>query len=171
MTVASGSDHQKLREEFDRAFTEPERAGRDAGIALLSLRAGDQPVLVRVLEAAGLIPARPIVPVPGRRPELLGVAGVRGAVVPVFSAARLLGRADAGAPAWLVLAGGAERVALAFEAFDGHLVAAPADLRGLGGAVPHCAEAVRVGAETRPLLAIPSLLQAVLRTRPMEPPR
>jgi chemotaxis signal transduction protein len=168
--VSQERDASTLREEFDRAFTEPARAGGEPEIGLLALRAGGEPLLVRVLEAAGLLPARPVVPVPGRRPELLGVVGVRGAVVPVFSVARLLGRADAGAPAWLVLAGGAERVALAFEAFEGHVVAAPGDVRPLADPAPHLAGAVRVGRDARPLLAIPSLLNVLLRSS-VEPKR
>jgi purine-binding chemotaxis protein CheW len=159
-----------LREAFDRGFAEPPRAAGDDRVALLALLAGQEQVAVRVLEAAGLLPARPIVAVPSRRPELLGVAGVRGAVVPIWSAARLLGRADAGPPAWIVLAGAVERVGLAFEAFEGHLLVAPSALAAAPGA-GHVAGALRTGDAVRPVLSIPSLLAAITRTRDSEPSR
>lgn len=159
-----------LREAFDRGFAEPPREPGDDRVALLALVAGQEQVAVRVLEAAGLLPARPIVAVPSRRPELLGVAGVRGAVVPIWSAARLLGRADGGPPAWIVLAGAGERVGLAFEAFEGHLLVAPSVLAAAPGG-SHVAGALHAGDAVRPILSVPSLLAAITRTRDSEPPR
>ena len=102
-------------------------------------------------------------PAPSRRPEVLGVCGHRGTVLPVFSLARLLGRADAGeAPRWMLLAGREERVALAFGALDGHVLVPPSALqRAAGEAVGHLAEIVEIEGAGRPVVSVPSLLRAI----------
>ncbi|WP_238013182.1 chemotaxis protein CheW [Dactylosporangium sp. AC04546] len=115
-----------LREAFDRSFAEPPRqevAGHDD---LLAIRAGGQRYALRLSQAAGLFPDRPVTRLPGPLPALLGVAGFRGSIVPVYDLAAVFGGPPpASGPAagarWLVLAAGAPPVALAFEALDGHL--------------------------------------------------
>jgi chemotaxis signal transduction protein len=158
---------EALRAGFDRVFAAAPVLERAAEVALLALRVGAEPVAVRVLEAAGLVAAPPICAVPSRRPELLGVAGLHGAIVPVYSAARLLGRPDQGdAPRWLVLAaaGGDERVALAFSALDGHLRVPAAALAATPGErLEHVAEVMSLGADVRPVLSVPSLVRAITR--------
>jgi chemotaxis signal transduction protein len=159
-----GETAEALRAAFDAAFARPSEAPAHDAVPLLALRVGGEGVAVRVLETAGLLAARPIVPVPSRRAELLGVAGVRGAAVPIYSLARLLGRADDGAPAWFVLAGeGQERIGLAVTRFERHLLARPAELRPAahGGGAGHAPEALHAGGEVRPVLSIPSLLRAI----------
>jgi purine-binding chemotaxis protein CheW len=157
-----------LRAAFDAAFAEPARAPRRDEIALLALRVGTEPFGMRVLEAAGILAARPIAAVPSRRPELLGVAGLRGNIVPVFSVARLIGRAadESEVPRFLVLAavGADERVALAFSGFDGHLRVPPTGLVAASeGARAHVRELVRIGDEARPVLSVASLVRAIVR--------
>ena len=154
---------ESLRAAFDAAFAAPPRGARRDLVPLLALRAGGDAVAVRVLETAGLLPARVIVPAPSRRPEVLGVCGHRGVVLPVFSLARLLGRSENGdAPRWMLLAGGAERVALAFGTLDGHVLVPPSALRrAQGEAVGHLAEIVEIGGAGRPVVSIPSLLRAI----------
>ena len=156
-----------LRAEFDASFATAHAPARRDQVALVVLRAGGEPVAVRVLEIAGLLPARAIVPVPSARPELLGVCGLRGGILPVFGLARLLRRPDdPGAPRWMVLAGsGPRRVALASAALDGHLVvaaselqrAAPSDAR----AAAHVAEVVPRGGRLLHVVSVGSLLRAI----------
>jgi purine-binding chemotaxis protein CheW len=155
----------ELRAAFDAAFTRPAGAQAPQAVAVLALRAGGAPVAVRVLETAGIMAARVIVPVPSPRPELLGVAGIRGAVVPIYSLARLLGRAEDGAPRWVVLAAaGAERVGLAVAVFERHLVVPAADVRPAahpGAAERHAPEVLHLGGEVTPVLSVPSLVHAI----------
>lgn len=157
----------ELRAAFDAAFARPAGAPARDTVALLGLRVGGEAVAVRVLETAGIMAARPIVPVPSPRAELLGVSGVRGAVVPVYSLARLLGRADDGAPRWIVLAAaGAERVGLAVVTFERHLVVPGAAVRPAaqaGAAGGHAPEVLHAGGEVRPVLSVPSLVRAITR--------
>ncbi len=154
---------EALRAAFDASFAAPPRGPRRDLVPLLAIRAGGDAVAVRVLETAGLLPARAIVPAPSRRPEVLGVCGHRGVVLPVFSLARLLGRSEDGeAPRWMLLAGAAERVALAFGALDGHVLVAPSALqRAQGSVTSHLAEIVEIGGAGRPVVSIPSLLRAI----------
>ncbi|WP_242338100.1 MULTISPECIES: chemotaxis protein CheW [Anaeromyxobacter] len=159
-----------LRAAFDAAFAAPSQGARRDLVPLLALRAGGAELAVRVLESAGLLPARVVVPVPSRRPEVLGVCGHRGAVLPVFSLARLLGLPDAGeAPRWMLLAGREERVALAFEAIEGHVLVPPSALqRAAGEGLGHLPEIAELGGAGRPVVSLPSVLRAITEHRPGE---
>lgn len=154
-----------LREAFDAAFgARPSTAHRDE-VALLRLRAGGEELALRVLETAGLVPLGRLTAVPARRPELLGLTGLRGGLLPVFDLARLLGLpAQAAAPRWLALAGPRpeELLGLAFDEFLGHervpggeLHAAPAAPRR------HLREVLQLRGRPIPVLAVPSLLHAI----------
>src|SRR5512141_2494005 len=110
----AGPDAEALRAEFDAAFGRSAATAPDT-VALLAIRIGVAPFAVRVLEAGGLVQVSAVVPVPSRRPEVLGVAGLRGDLLPVYGLARMvLGMPD-DAPRWLILAGTAERVGFAFS--------------------------------------------------------
>jgi purine-binding chemotaxis protein CheW len=151
-----------LRAEFDAAFARPAQAPAEDQVRLLAFRVGGEPVAIRVLETAGLVAARRIEPVPSRRPELLGVCGVRGQIVPVFSLARLLGRAEDAAPRWIVLAAaGAERVGLSAAVFERHLVVPVAEIRPAapGGG----ADVLHAGGEARPVVSIPAIVRDIMR--------
>jgi chemotaxis signal transduction protein len=117
-----------LRAAFDRAFAEPFRLDAPASESLLAIRAGNEPFALRLAEIAGLFADRKISHVPGNMPALLGLAGFRGALVPVYSLQVLLAhaaaRAAAGVPRWIVLAAAAP-VAFAFEVLEGQLRVSP----------------------------------------------
>jgi purine-binding chemotaxis protein CheW len=154
---------EALRAEFDSAFA-ARRTVPPAETPLLAIRIGAAPYAVRLLEAGGLATAPRIVPVPSRRRELLGVAGLRGEVVPVYSLARIvLGADDGEPPRWLVLARGEERLALAFAHLEGRLVARTSALRpvvaGAAGS-PH-ADAIHPGPPGRPVLALGAIAAAL----------
>ncbi len=154
---------EALRAEFDSAFASRRVAPPDE-TPLLAIRVAAVPFAMRLLEAGGLATAPRIVPIPSRRRELLGVAGLRGDVVPVYSLARvLLGADDDEPPRWLVLAGGDERLALAFAQFDGRLVARTAELRPVaaGPGAPRHADAIHPGPPERPVLALGAIAAAL----------
>ena len=54
-------------------------------------------------------------------PELLGLAGSRGALVPVYDLGALLGYPRDGSRRWLVTTAGAVVVGLAFDRFEAHV--------------------------------------------------
>jgi purine-binding chemotaxis protein CheW len=118
---------------------------------------------VRLDELGGLFVDRPITPLPSPVPQLLGVAGFRGAVVPVYDLAALLGHRRAGSPRWMVLTSGADAVALAFDSVAGHLRAPGLLPRGgttaTGGhGTP---EVVHFHESLWPVLSIPALLGTI----------
>lgn len=118
---------RRLRDDFDRGFAEPPRRHVTAHHDLIGLRAGDRHYALRLPDTAGLFVDRAVTPLPGPLPALLGVAGFRGVVVPVYELAAVLGHAGGQARRWLVLAAGEPLIALAFDSLDGHL-RVPAEL-------------------------------------------
>lgn len=154
----------ELRRSFDAAFAEAPATTAEQRIALLSIRVGGDPAAIRVLDTLELLEVDRIVAVPSRRPELLGLIGLRGAVVPVYSLARLTGRAEGDPPRWAVLAGSADRIALAFTSFERHVRVAPADVHPVGAIADrsaHVAGAVEIDGVSRPILDVASIARAV----------
>jgi chemotaxis signal transduction protein len=161
-----------LRTDFDRSFADPPRAEVAGHDDLLAVRAGGVRYALRLTQAAGLFPDRPVTRLPGPLPALLGVAGFRGAIVPVYDLAAVLGtrstaagsRETGNVPRWLVLAAGNPPVALAFEALDGHL-RMPRDelVEDSAGHGPHgCLRGmVPLPGGARPIVDVPAVRAAV----------
>jgi chemotaxis signal transduction protein len=112
----------ELRNAFDRARAIPLSMGAVEQVeGLLSVRVAGDPYAIRVSEISGLANDRKVVAFPSPIPELLGVAGIRGGLVSVYSLAALLGYSrEAGQARWLVLCGAEEPVGLAFSDFEGY---------------------------------------------------
>ncbi|HEY4186517.1 MAG TPA: chemotaxis protein CheW [Polyangia bacterium] len=157
----------ELAREFDHSFAEPLRVAVRDVENLLALRAGKDDCLVRLSETRGLVEKPTIVHLPSRSAELLGIAGVRGSLVPVYSLAALVGQvAPTDPPPWLLLVESDGLIGFAFEELAGyvrldrHEIATlpPDDPRRAGASV---AEAARVGEALRGIIGIPSLVAAL----------
>ncbi|GAB7051133.1 chemotaxis protein CheW [Catenuloplanes indicus] len=111
----------ELRASFDRSFADPPREQVVQFHDLLAITVAGRRYALRLSQSAGLFPNRRVTPLPGPIGALLGVAGFRGSIVPVYSLAAVLGQPPQPESRWLVLAAGEPAVALAFEALDGHL--------------------------------------------------
>jgi chemotaxis signal transduction protein len=152
----------ELRRDFDRGFANPPSVEESAKQDLLAIRLGEQPVALRLSDIAGLFADKKITPVPGAGQFLLGMAGFRGAIAPVYDLQRLLGYPASRALRWLVVAATVP-VAFAFTAFDGRLriattAVAPQqqhDLPGLTGGV------VKTDGILRPIVEISRVLKAI----------
>jgi chemotaxis signal transduction protein len=116
-------------------------------------------------ELSSLVPVRKIVELPEAPVELLGVIGHRGAIVPAFDLATLIGHRTTKAPRWLALVDGPQIVAFAFEELEGlievdasrvHLLGAD-DPRGGKGHV----KAVLASTPVRGIIRVESLLDAI----------
>ncbi len=167
MTAPSGLEQRllDLRRAFDQAFAVAPNTTVETFEDLLAVRVAGDPYALRVREITGLVASRKIVPLPSRRPELLGIAGNRGSLVAVYSLAGLLGYgADSKPASWLALAGAHEPLGLGFEELEGFLrvrsgdvhVAHPAE-----GARLHVGQVVIVGnksSQSRRVVDIPSML-------------
>src|SRR5688572_25740225 len=86
-----------LRSSFDRTFAEPPAAAASARLRLLAIHVGVHGFAVRLDQVSGIEKSRHLVSLPGAPAALLGLMGVRGTLVPVFSLARIVGE-DAAAP-------------------------------------------------------------------------
>jgi chemotaxis signal transduction protein len=110
----------ELRSAFDRSFSHTLHTDVTVVEKMLALRIGSNQYLVRLVQVSGLFAGKKITWLPSRVPELLGLAGLRGAVIPVYDFGMLLGCPRAAAPRWLLVTAGTP-VGLAFDAFDGYL--------------------------------------------------
>ena len=111
---------RELRHDFDRSFSLPPSIGATAKIELLAIRVGANRFALRLSDVAGIYADKKITRVPGAAPAMLGIAGFRGAIAPIYDLARLMGQPQSQAPRWLVLAR-AEPIGIAFDGFDGQL--------------------------------------------------
>ena len=160
---AAASRAAELRVAFDRAFAEPIVLDTAFKEDLLKIRIGAQACAIRLSEIAGLHADKRITAVPGSNAALRGIAGFRGAILPVYDLEILLGHTNTRPPRWLVIAAGAP-VALAFGVFEGQLrVARDAFL-------PHASrqdianyarEFVRSDEFVGPIMHVPSILDAI----------
>jgi len=149
-----------VREAFDRAFAAAPPGAPTETDNLLAVRVVGEPYGIRVRDLARLAPAGTIVPVPSRRGALLGLAGSRGGVVPVYGLAELLGSARRGAvPKWLAVVGERDPVALAFEELDGFLEVRRTDITTHDGR-----EVVHTDGGARRLLDVRSLATGLNQT-------
>jgi purine-binding chemotaxis protein CheW len=154
-----------LRSDFDRAFAAPRRPEQPPGEDLLQIQVGGRTCAIRLAEIASLHAGKRITRVPGGGRQLLGIAGFRRSVLPVYDLAALLGEAGSETPRWLVIAATAP-VALAFERLEGWLrVSSQALAQSVGPFEPaHAAHRlVRAGDITTPVLRLPSVLAAIGR--------
>ena len=119
---AIASKAVELRNAFDRTRAIPSSAQAvEQAEGLLSIRVSGDPYAIRVSEISELVNDRKIVAFPTPIPELLGIAGIRGGLVSVYSLAALLGYGrEAGQARWFVLCGAEEPVGLAFSDFEGY---------------------------------------------------
>ena len=110
----------ELRRAFDRAFTLPPRSTTVETTDFLSIRIGTEAAALRLSEIAALHVDKKVTRMPGIGTALIGIAGFRGTILPVYSLSGLLGMGVVETSRWLVVAAGAP-LALAVEGFEGHL--------------------------------------------------
>jgi chemotaxis signal transduction protein len=157
---------EALRLEFDRAFAAKPATREDAVDDLLLIRISSVSFALRVSEIGGVAKDRVVVPVPSGRPELLGLAGIRGTVICVYDMAALLGLAKGGAaPPWLALGNDADPVGLAFHALEGFVRAPRSEIHEESAAsTTHFVKGVLKAASlVRPIVDVRSMLDAIQR--------
>lgn len=110
------------RRSFDATFAAPPPPPEPPRKALLLVRAGGELLAVKRDEMSGLVRSDRITLTPGRSPEYLGLAGLRGGLCPVWSLGGLMGHPPAPVTGccWLILAQMPAEVpcAFAFEVFE-----------------------------------------------------
>jgi chemotaxis signal transduction protein len=157
-----------LRSRFDLSFAEPAQFDMTPMVDLLAVRVGDDVFAIRLSEIMGLYVGKKVTRVPGGDAALIGIAGFRGTIHPVYGFATLLGRPVEVSPRWLVIAAAAP-VALAFDGFERHLRVAsdtirPRDVNAEDH--PYARDFAPVLQVVRPILHLPSILDAIRAQRP-----
>ncbi len=158
----------ELRNAFDRARAIPFLSEvRERLENLLVLRVSGDAFAIRLGEISGLATDRKIVAFPSPIPELLGVAAIRGRLVPVYSLAALLGySAQATQGRWLVLCGTEEPVGLAINDFEGYVRVPLSQVYAAGqkdDASARVVHVVRTGDLVRGVVSIPVLMEIIQR--------
>jgi chemotaxis signal transduction protein len=154
----------ELRRAFDRSFAAPPPCGAAETKSLIVIRVAGETLVLRADDIAGIARRKRLVPLPSRTPELLGLAGIRGALVPVFNLAALLALAPCGGePGWFALAMREAPIALAFDEFEGQVDVERTCLYDdqTAPARPHVRQLVRIGSLVRPVIEVPSILEAI----------
>ena len=117
-----GNKAAQLRQAFDHTFTLPPPGASPETEDLLTMSVAGDSYAIRLLDIAEIVTERRIVSVPSVTPDLLGLAGIRGGIVPVYSLSSILGYApESGSPRWMIICGSEEPIALAFSVFEGYL--------------------------------------------------
>ena len=153
----------ELRRAFDRSFAETPVADMARLEDVLEISIGAKPYALRTSEVSGLFADRTVTPLPTTVPELVGLTGLRGSVLPVYDLGALLGHPLAEKPRWLVIAAGMA-VGLAFGRFERHVrIRGDAIVRQdcPDTQVRHVREVVQLHDRARAIVSITSVLEAI----------
>jgi len=155
----------ELRRAFDRTFAEGATTAGVEVADLLVVKVGGDPYAIRVGEIAGLHADVSVTPLPSPLAELLGIAFLRGAIVPIYDLRVLLGYPAGAPPRWLVFHGASKRVGFAFDELEGHRRAAQDAITPVGTTARpgrrHVSHVVAIDDVVRPILHLPSALEQI----------
>jgi chemotaxis signal transduction protein len=158
----------ELRRAFDLSFASPPLQVSQEVEDLLMIRVAGDPYAIRLRDIAGIVAKRKVIPIPAAALDLLGLAGVRGGIVPVFGLSSILGYREApDPPPWMVLSGALEPIALAFSEFEGYLRLPKSALHAsenLHSARPYVTDVASTDAGVRAVIHVP-LVVATIRER------
>ena len=157
-----GTRADDLRSAFDRSFADAPRLATDIPVDLLAIRVAGDAYAIRLVEVAGLFVDRAVTPLPTNAPDLLGIAGFRAALVPVYDFGGLLGYPGRDTARWMVLTVGDRPVGLVFDVFERHFRVSQSALASDDSrAHRHVRQVVRTADGVRPVIDIPSVLEAI----------
>ena len=158
----------KLRQAFDLSFALPPPPASQEVEDLLTIRVAGDSYAIRLCDIAGMVTGCKVVAVPAAAIDLLGLAGIRGDIVPVFGLASILGYSQPlESPRWMILCGADESIALAFSDFEGYLRIPKSCLyadENLRATRQYVSQAASTNAVLRSVISIPLIL-ANIRNR------
>jgi chemotaxis signal transduction protein len=154
---------EALREDFDRSFAK-KPAAVPASDDLLEISIAGRPYALRIAEVSGIFVDRIVAPLPTAVVGLLGICGIRGALLPVYDLGTMLEHpTERSQHRWLAIAAGTF-VGLAFERFTEHvrvgrdaIVSHDSDTR----AMRHVREFVSIRERMTPIVSIVSVLETI----------
>jgi chemotaxis signal transduction protein len=166
--MASGSKSAAdLRLEFDNTFAAPPPGPAEDRESLITLRVAGEALAVRTRHITGVAKRRRIMPVPSRVPGLLGITAIRGALLPVYDLAVLLGLpAAASEGSWLILTNPETPIGLIFDEFEGQIEIERACLyeSESSRAREHLRLVARIGAAHRAVIDMPGIVEEIRKT-------
>lgn len=115
------STAETLRLSFDRSFAARPSIVESASSDMLAIRIGGDPYALRLAELAAVHVDRVIVQLPSPLPELLGLAALRGTLVPIYDLGALIGYSREGATRWIAITRPPRMIGLAFEIYERHV--------------------------------------------------
>lgn len=155
-----------MRRLFDESFASPEQLGSKPIEHMLAIKLGLDSFAVCISDISGLTVAKGmILSVPSIVPELIGITGIRGVLVPVFSLAALLGIGPGTLPCrWLLLCGERQTmIALAVDLVESYLKV-PVDrihAQGMGSSTRHIKETIEYGDIPRGVIDLAQLVEQI----------
>lgn len=121
MSDATHEHVEALRRAFDESYALPLKEEGLAQVKVLTVMVAGRPVVLRLDALRGVHHRRRIVPVRGGFPEVIGLSGLNGEIVPVYDTAQLLGIGTGSRHwQWWALAKHPEPVGFAFERLEGY---------------------------------------------------
>jgi purine-binding chemotaxis protein CheW len=165
----------ELRTAFDRSFALPPAEETHEVDDLLAVRVSGDVYAIRLRDISWVVARRTVVAVPAAAPGLLGIAGIRGDIVPVFSLSSFLGYGDDHeAPTWTVLCSGEHPIGLGFAELEGYLrvprSAVHAD-EASQGRRNYAMDLVATETGARPIIAVPLIITDIRNRRSPQRPR
>jgi chemotaxis signal transduction protein len=155
-----------LQIAFDSAFASAPEAKDEATRDLIAITLGCGIYALELQELAGIYSNKKIARIPSQAAGLLGIAGFRGTILPVYDLAVLIGLAPLEKPRWLAVAAKVG-IAVAFDAFDGHLRIAAEDIaphESTDGGRAHIRHFLRTPAGIRAVISLSSALRKAAGT-------
>ncbi len=152
-----GLDAAALRTEFDRQFELPEPDISGESQDFLGIRIANSGYAIRISDLEAIVKSATIIPLPGGFGGLLGIACIRGRLVPVFRLDETHKQPSVPVlSTWVALFRGPDLFGLAFETLDGFFpVRSDAVLKNGSGVV------IRVSGEVKSVLEVPELLKTI----------
>jgi purine-binding chemotaxis protein CheW len=157
-----------LRRAFDDSFAALPSAAPEGSEDLLLIRIAALPFAMRLRDIRAIVARPAVVPVPSRAPALLGLAGLHGDIVPVFSLCSILGLGSDTGARWVVVCGAEERVGLGFSEFERYVRLPSSAVHSDASASTtkaYVRELAATGDGFRPVVHIDSVLAAILTRR------
>jgi chemotaxis signal transduction protein len=161
-TLPAANHADEIRRAFDQTFASAPSLENADLISLITIRLSGERFALRMDQIHGLARSRPIVPVSSRISELIGIAGMRGTLIPVFSLAALLGLPRSEECAWLAIIQGDLPLALAFDALERRMEIRRTSLyEDSSPSRRHVRQLAQLGKEVCAVLDVPSLVEVI----------
>ena len=157
---------EELKHSFDLTFQQPLVERSQELVHLLIVRIGNARFALKVADLAGLARAQTVVPIPGADAGLLGIAGLKGRMIAVYSLAAMIGSSELSTEQnrWMGLCRCAKEIALAFTAVTATMMVPRAELSPVSpGAPPHATDAVGSGSSQLWLLNVSSIADNIVK--------